>query len=169
MLTADRPQVAELTAIRRFTDLDGRSRRWEEDASIGIRLGRTDIIDTYRTNDRIRSGYRDDMIAAAYAGWQADTAAGITPLLIAGDAATVQDLNHRARADRIATGLVDPTGVTLHDGLVAGRGDRIVTREINRSLEDCTRYEPAGAPAFATGSSATASNGSSNRPGPTDR
>src|SRR5664279_12824 len=144
MLIADRPLVAELTVIRRFTDPDGRRRRWEEDASIGIRLGRVDVLDTYRDHDRIRTGGRDDMVAAAYAGWRADTAAGLTPLLIAGDTATVQDLNQRARTDLVAAGLVDPAGVTLHDGLLAGRGDRIVTREINRYLEDGTGYEPAG-------------------------
>src|SRR5664279_172136 len=110
MLTADRPQVAELTVIRRFTDPDGRRRRWEEEASIGIRLGRVDVLDTYRDHDRIRSGARDDMVAAAYAGWQDDTAAGLTPLLIAGDTATVHDLNHRARTDLVTAGRVDPAG-----------------------------------------------------------
>ena len=73
-------------------------------------------------------------------------AAGLTPLLIAGDTATVRDLNQRARADLIAAGLVDPDGVTLHDGLIAGPGDRIVTREINRYLEDGTGYEPVAVP-----------------------
>ncbi|HEY5149782.1 MAG TPA: hypothetical protein VIJ23_08160, partial [Mycobacterium sp.] len=53
---------------------------------------------------------------------------------------TVRELNERARIDLVTAGTVDNTStVVLHDGLTAGRGDRIVTREIDRYLNDGTQ------------------------------
>jgi hypothetical protein len=46
----------------------------------------------------------------------------------------VAELNTRARADRVTLGLVEQHGVRLHDGTTAGVGDRIVTRQIDRTL-----------------------------------
>jgi len=58
--------------------------------------------------------------------------------MIAGDAATVAELNERARADRVLTGAVSGFGVRVADGHNAGTGDWIVTRQNDRNL-------PAGA------------------------
>jgi hypothetical protein len=46
----------------------------------------------------------------------------------------VNELNARARGERIRTGEVAATGVTLSDQLIGGVGDRIVTRRNNRRL-----------------------------------
>lgn len=144
MLTADRPDTPTLSVIRRFTDPDGQRRRWEEEASIGLRLGDKTVIDTYLDRGRVNGGTRDTMVDAAYTAWQADTADQQTSILIAGDNATVRELNERARNDLIADGTVTAHGVTLHDGLIAGTGDRIVTRQIDRTLADGTSFAPAG-------------------------
>jgi hypothetical protein len=71
---------------------------------------------------------------AAYTAWADDEQAGRSSLLIAATNAAVAELNRRARADRITWGLVESDGVRLHDGTRAGAGDRIVTRQIDRTL-----------------------------------
>ncbi|NDL57014.1 MobF family relaxase [Phytoactinopolyspora mesophila] len=121
-------RVLELTDIRRFIH------PWERDASKRLRVGDTGAIETYIDHDRVRDGDREQIIDSAYRAWQADEAAGHRSLLIATDAATVRDLNERARTDQVAAGCVEPGGVTLHDGTSAGRGDRIVTRQNMRNL-----------------------------------
>lgn len=145
MLAADRPDTPQLSVIRRFTEPDGTRRRWEEQASLGIRLGDPVVIDAYLDHRRVAAGDRVEMVEAAYRGWQNDTASGLVSLLIARDNATVRDLNERARADLVRAGQVALAGVALHDGLVAGVGDRIVTREIDRYLADGTSgFAPDG-------------------------
>jgi hypothetical protein len=74
------------------------------------------------------------MMDAAYTAWAADEHAGRSSLLIADTNAAVAELNTRARADRVTWGLVEQQGVRLHDGTTAGVGDRIVTRQIDRTL-----------------------------------
>lgn len=145
MLVGRRADAPELHVIRRFTNSDGSRRRWEEEASLGLRTGRAEVIDTYLEHDRISGGTREQALNAAYDRWSVDLAAGRSAILIAGDNATVRELAGRARADRIAAGQVDVgVQVSLGDGAVAGRGDHVMTREINRYLADGTDYAPAG-------------------------
>ena len=54
--------------------------------------------------------------------------------MIAGDAATVTELNARARAGRVAEGTVAEAGLSIAEGQTAGVGDEIVTRKNNRML-----------------------------------
>ena len=66
-------------------------------------------------------------------------------MLIAADNDTVTELNERARTDLVADGTVDDHHtVALRDGTRAGRGDRIVTREIDRYIADGTGAGTAG-------------------------
>jgi hypothetical protein len=74
------------------------------------------------------------MTDAAYDGWKQDMTAGHTTLMIAATTAAVTELSARARADRAAAGQVEPGGIALHDGNLAGTGDWIVTRRNNRRL-----------------------------------
>jgi hypothetical protein len=46
----------------------------------------------------------------------------------------VRALNERARAELVATGLVEAAGTSVRDGLCAGVGDRVVTRRNDRHL-----------------------------------
>jgi dienelactone hydrolase len=97
-----------------------------------MRLGDTAAIDAYLRHDRIRDGDRDAVLESAYQGWLTDERAGKNTLLIAGDSATVTELNRRARADLVAAGQVEPSGVSLAGSGTAGVGDRVVTRQNNR-------------------------------------
>ena len=89
-----------LSDVRRFTH------HWEKEASVELRVGSPDAIDTYAAHGRIDEGDRDEMLEALYRGWKEDTEAGRTSLMIAGDLGSVSELNARARADRIAAGEV---------------------------------------------------------------
>jgi conjugative relaxase-like TrwC/TraI family protein len=128
MLVHDRPDVPELVAVRRFTH------RWERAASWRLRTGDSAVIVAYEQHDRIRAGEQDGMLDAAYQAWLADEAAGRRSLLIAGDTATVEALNERARSELVARGLVRADGVSLSSGAVAGVGDRVITRHNDRTL-----------------------------------
>ncbi|MFT4233826.1 MAG: MobF family relaxase [Microbacterium sp.] len=133
MLARDRDDVAELVEVRRFTET------WEKNASTLLRVGEASALDAYTEHDRISSGTKNDMVAAVYAAWLADTAAGKMSMMIAADNALVSELNQRARSDLVAAGKVEAGGAVLHDGALAGRGDVIVTRTNDRRKSTGTR------------------------------
>ena len=134
-LVRDRDGPApELTDIRRFRHA------WEKAASIELRAGSDDAIDAYDAHDRIADGDRDQMLDALYRAWKDDTDAAKTSLMIAGDLATVSELNARARADRIADGQVAEEGLVVAGGGTAGVGDRVVTRQNDRRLVTGKRW-----------------------------
>ena len=83
---------------------------------------------------RVRSGSREAMAQAAYAGWKNDMLAGKVTLMAAADGTDVTELSAQARADRVAAGQVEADGVRLRDGNLAGHGDWIVTRHNDRRL-----------------------------------
>jgi conjugative relaxase-like TrwC/TraI family protein len=129
LLVKDRGDlVPELTDIRRF------SSEWEKAASVELRVGNTSAIDAYEAHDRVRSGDRESLLDAVYAAWNADVVAGKSSLMIAGDSATVTELNRRARTARVAEGTVAESGLAIADGQRAGVGVEIVTRQNNRLL-----------------------------------
>ena len=136
MLTESRCDTPQLAAIHRFRDPDGTARTWEATASLQLRRGDERAIDAYARHDRLRDGDSDAMIDAAYTAWKTDRSQGLDSLLIAADNVTVQALNLKARADRIADGQVRDGGVCLHDGTAAGVGDRVITRRVDRRLAD---------------------------------
>lgn len=121
----------ELTMLHRFTDPA------EAKATRAIREGDTSGLDFYQNAGRIRSGSRQAMAEAAYAGWAADMRAGCTSLMIAATTTDVTRLSAQARRDRVVAGQVEPGGVRLRDGNLAGVGDWITTRHNNRLLTVC--------------------------------
>jgi conjugative relaxase-like TrwC/TraI family protein len=128
-LVRDRDGPApELRDVRRF------HHRWEQKASIELRVGSEDAIGAYEAHDRIASGERDEMLDAVFTAWRRDVAAGHTSLMIAGDLGTVSELNARARADRVSAGQVLEDGVGVAGGETAGVGDQVRTRQNNRHL-----------------------------------
>ncbi len=140
LLAGDRDDAPELIDIHRFTH------EWEKTASLELRHGRTDIIDTYLDHDRIHDGDEDTMTDAAYAAWRADTAAGLVSVLIAETNETVTALNNRARADLILDGALHPSReVELNDGSLAGVGDTIITRRNDRRLRTKDKWVRNGA------------------------
>ena len=130
LLVKDRGDlVPELTDIRRF------SSEWEKAASVELRARE-------RLGHRCLRGprphhirrARESLLDAIYAAWKADVEAGKSSLMIAGDSATVAELNRRARTARVAEGTVADSGLAIADGQRAGVGDEIVTRQNNRLL-----------------------------------
>ena len=119
--------VPQLTDVRRFVH------GWEKVASTELRIGDESALDAYEIEGRISGGGRDTMLHQLYSAWRADVEAGMSSLMIAADSGTVNELNRRAREDRIAAGEVDEQGLEVAGG-IAGIGDRLVTRENNRML-----------------------------------
>lgn len=120
---------ANLTSVWRF-EAD-----WEKEASLQLRQGNTDVLETYQEHDRIKVA--SDPLDAAYQGWSQDTRAGKTAMLIAGTNADVLELNQRAQAERIERKEVDTDSpFTIRSGLTAYTGDTILARQNNRQLLD---------------------------------
>jgi conjugative relaxase-like TrwC/TraI family protein len=128
MLVHDRDLAPELADVRRFTHV------WEKDASIDLRVGHQDAVDTYEEHDKIVGGERDSMLDLLYEAWRGDVVSGQRSLMIASDNDTVTALNERARAHRVAVGEVRTHGIQTVSGVVIGVGDLVVTRENNRLL-----------------------------------
>jgi conjugative relaxase-like TrwC/TraI family protein len=129
LLVKDRGDlVPELTDVRRFNS------EWEKAASVELRAGNTSAICAYEAHDRVTSGDRESLLDVIYAAWKADVKVGKSSLMIAGDTATVTELNRRARTGRVAEGAVTDSGLAIADGQKAGVGDEIVTRQNNRLL-----------------------------------
>ena len=127
LLVKDRGDlVPELSDVRRFTA------EWEKASSIELRLGNKTAIDAYEAHGRITEGTREMLLDAIYTAWKKDVDAGKSSLMIAGDSATVTELNGRARADRVREGTVADEGLLMADGQTAGVGDEVVTRQNNR-------------------------------------
>lgn len=128
LLVSDRGDSPEIGTVRRFRH------EWERDASLRLRAGRRTAIDLYAKHGRITGGPREDILDRLYAAWRADTDAGRAAVMVAADSVTVAELNSRARADRVACGLVGDAGVTTANGTTLGVGDVVVTRRNNRDL-----------------------------------
>jgi conjugative relaxase-like TrwC/TraI family protein len=134
-LVADRDGSApELFDVKRFRH------DWEKEASVELRAGSESALDAYETEGRITDGDRQQMLDALYGAWKIDTAAGKRSLMIAGDLATVGELNARARADRVGSGHVEAEGLVLSGDVTAGVGDLVVTRRNDRRLGTGRRW-----------------------------
>lgn len=127
-MLARRGPTAELRTLWRF------SQPWEARATLELRHGSPAALDAYVRHRRISHGTHDEMLDDALAAAAGAEANGRVVLLAAADRRTVNELNARSRAERVRTGDVRTTGITLSDGLTGGVGDRIVTRRNNRRL-----------------------------------
>ena len=122
--------VATLSEVRRFADPA------EAAATLAVRQGSPTALGFYADHGRIHVGDAGSAADQAYAAWSADRAAGLDSLLLAPTRDLVTDLNHRARADRLAQlGPGEVVGeVSLADGTAASVGDVVVTRRNERRL-----------------------------------
>ena len=131
LLVGDRDDAPELVDVHRFTH------EWEKTASLALRHGRTQVIDTYLDHDRIHDGDAEAMTDAAYTAWRTDRNQGLVSVLVAETRDHVSALNQRARADLILDGTLKPgREVELNDGTTAGVGDTIITRRNDRRLRN---------------------------------
>ena len=138
-MLARRGPTAELTSLWRF------SNPWEARASLELRRAHASALDAYDAHGAITSGGHDAMLNTAIEAVSTAAGRGKVAVLQAVDNRTVRELNARVRADRMTTGDVATTGVSLHDGLVAGVGDRIVTRRNHRRLTTADGFVRNGA------------------------
>ncbi len=138
-MLARRGPAAELTSLWRFTH------PWEARASLELRRAHPAGLDSYEAHGALASGVRDAMLDDALAAVTTAREQGRVAILQAVDNRTVRDLNARARADGILAGTIASDGATLHDGLTAGVGDRIVTRRNHRRLRTADGYVRNGA------------------------
>jgi conjugative relaxase-like TrwC/TraI family protein len=125
-LVAARPDVATLSTVHRF------STSWESEASMLLRAGHHAAFYAYQARGRIVDGGREQLLERIYAAWSSDVASGFEAIMLAADAATVHELNTRARLERVARGEV--TGQCALAQGHAGVGDVVVTRENRRRL-----------------------------------
>jgi hypothetical protein len=146
-----------LTGVHRFRN------DWEKTASLALRDGDPAVIDTYDQHDRISEGTAAEMIDTAYAAWLHAVAAGGASVLVAEAATVVHDLNQRARADRILTGL---TSAGRHVALTDGTAPRSATW---LSPAATTAARPPPATRSTVGSFVTVTGGRSMRCTATDR
>lgn len=93
------------------------------------------ILTTYQDHGRIQAGTTEDMTDAAYVAWKTDTESGLSSVLVVPETATMNDLNRRARAERVLSGRVsDGSTVRLAGQTRASAGDLILTRRNDRTL-----------------------------------
>jgi conjugative relaxase-like TrwC/TraI family protein len=118
----------ELSEVHRFANPD------EAAAILQFRVGDPRSIAFYADNNRLVGGVRAAVLDQLYSHWQADVAAGRTAIMISDSTEIARELSARAQTERRAAGQVEDTGTPLHDGTVAGVGDRIVTRLNRRRL-----------------------------------
>lgn len=112
---------------------------WEQAASLRLRTGDPEVLETYDEAGRLHGSPDEDPADAAYQAWLSDRQAGYKSILIASDNQTVIDLDRRAQADLVAAGDVDvEQTVDLKDENFAGIGDLILARRNDRSLRDST-------------------------------
>jgi len=128
LLADARRDAPALHDVRRFRH------EWERAASLKLRAARQSVAAAYVERGRVESGSREDMIDLIFDGWLTDVTSGRISLMLAADAATVADLNARARAHRVEVGEVAAEGVRLADGVTVGVGDVVVTRHNQRAL-----------------------------------
>ncbi|SMO91173.1 DNA primase, catalytic core [Geodermatophilus aquaeductus] len=118
-----------LTSLVRFTDPA------EAAATVALRDGDPTALGFYLDSGRVHVGDGATCAEQAYTAWASDRARGADALLLAATREVVQQLNERARADRLAA-LGQPVGaeVALADGTRAGAGDPVITRANDRRL-----------------------------------
>ncbi len=126
--------IAHEVGAVRLEDLHRFSDPAEAAATLQLRDGDTAALGFYSDADRITQGTRDQQVAAVFSRWVEDTRDGKSSIMVAGDRATVRDLNDMARALRAELGDVDEAGVPARGGVVVSVGDTIVTRRNDRRI-----------------------------------
>ncbi|SKL10417.1 TrwC relaxase [Mycobacteroides abscessus subsp. massiliense] len=108
----------------------------EAAATLALRAGDPAGLGFYIDAHRVHVGADSTAAYMAYNAWRADIKAGRDSLLLAPTNPAVNELNARARRDRIADAAITYIGreTTLSDGLAASAGDIIKTRKNNRHL-----------------------------------
>lgn len=125
-----RAETYTLTEVRRF------AADWERQASLRLRERDPAVLAEYDRHGRILPA--DDVadaIAQAARAAAADRIAGLETLGVAGTNETASAFSRAIREHLVSAGLVDQDGVQLGlDGGVAGVGDEVMARQVDRGL-----------------------------------
>ena len=128
--------LAESLGFVRLAEPTRFCERWEQAASLRLRVGDTTVLATYDQHARIIGGEPEQMMDAAAAAYVALTSDGTDVLLMAADHALRRELSRRIRDDLIELGLVRRRhGVRIADGNQASPGDLIVCTRNDHSVE----------------------------------
>jgi conjugative relaxase-like TrwC/TraI family protein len=133
---ADVHGAVTLSQVVRFTHpATGAPNHAEGAASLALRDGDPAALAYYLDHQRVHVGDLTTVTNDAYAAWSRDRAAGGDAIMLAPTRDLVNELNARARRDRLATH-PGPVGaeVGLADGSVASAGDAIITRRNHRKI-----------------------------------
>jgi DNA primase catalytic core len=125
-----------LSQVVRFTDpATGAPNHAEGAASLALRDGDPAALAYYIDHQRVHVGDLTTVTNDAYAAWSQDRAAGSDAIMLAPTRDLVNELNARARRDRLAAQTV-PVGtqVSLADASMASAGDAIITRQNRRKI-----------------------------------
>ena len=125
----------KLATIHRF------HHRWEQRASLMLRVGNSDALDAYIDHGRVTSGTFDELVADAARQWVERTAEGRTVALVAETNAHVDALKAAVQARRRELRLLGKRAVRIAGADTAGVGDVIVTRRNDRTIRT-DRGEP---------------------------
>ena len=125
----------KLATIHRFRH------RWEQRASLMLRVGNPDALDAYIDHGRVTSGNLAELVAEAACGWVEQTTEGRTVALVAETNAHVDALNAAVQARRRELGHLGERVVRVAGHETAGVGDIVVTRRNDRTLRT-DRGEP---------------------------
>lgn len=108
----------------------------EAAATLALRAGDPAALGYYIDHHRVHVGADTTAADMAYTAWRTDMKAGRDSLLLAPTNPVVDELNARARRDRLADANITRIGreAILSDGLAASAGDIIKTRQNNRWL-----------------------------------
>ena len=128
--------LAESLGFVRLAEPTRFRERWEQAASLRLRVGDTTVLATYDQHARIIGGEPEQMMDAAAAAYVALTTDGTDVLLMAADHALRRELSRRIRDDLIELGFVQRRhGVRIADGNQASPGDLIVCTRNDHSVE----------------------------------
>ncbi|UUZ58217.1 AAA family ATPase [Nocardioides sp. B-3] len=129
MLVGARADAPELVDVHRFTHTR------EKTASLDLRHGHPEVIETYLAQQRVCDGDADAMTDAALRARSHDIDAGRASVPVTDSTQLVRDLNARARTQRLAHGRTRVgREVVLLDDTRASDGDWVITRKNDRRL-----------------------------------
>ncbi len=103
---------------RRFTE------SWEAAASLGLRAGRPDAVDSYAAHDRLHSAHPATAADQVASVWRAHIDAGRSVAVTTTNVDTARAINQEIQWQRHPTG----RSARLHDGTRAFVGDEVATR-----------------------------------------
>lgn len=119
--------AVRLESLWRFSDVD--------EAAAGTRLAATGDVDWYLQHDRVHGVRADQLTDKVMGEWFTQRTQGVDVAVMASTNAEVDSLNAAGQRLMVEAGLVDHSRtVELRNGAVAGVGDTILTRAVDRTL-----------------------------------